>query len=103
MWGFSGKAKARIAAVVVRLALVIVRKYVGKCGAFSGKAEARLAAIWTKHSVQTFMSVTRLRHDRFVWQQEPSACTCQDSGCQDSVLLRHDFLYELRWDRAEAR
>ena len=83
---------------MVRLALVIVRKYVEKCGAFSGKAEARIAAIWAKHSVQTFMSVTRLRHDRFVWQQEPSAYTCQDS-----VLLRHDFLYELRWDRAEAR
>ena len=61
-----------------------------KCGAFSGKAEARIAAIVAKHSLRTFISVTRMRRGCFVLQQEPSACTCQDSG-KNSPMTTYSF------------
>ena len=52
--------------------------------------------------MQMFLSVTRLRHGCFVWQQGPFACICQDSGGSNPRTLWTPFSYELLLDRAEA-
>ena len=51
---------------------------------------ANIAAMIAKHSVQTFMSVTRLRRGRLAWQQEPSVSICHDSG-RSSHISTYSF------------
>ena len=55
-----------------------------------GNADARMAAIVAKHSVQTFISVTRLRRGRLEWQHVPSVSTCEDSG-RSSHMSTYSF------------
>ena len=41
--------------------------------------------------MQMFLSVTRLQHGCFVWQQGPFACICQDSGGSNPRTLSTPF------------
>jgi hypothetical protein len=79
----SYEAQAELSNVL--LAFVIVRKYAKKCGAFAGYAAASIAAIVAKHSVHTFISVSKLRRGRLAWQQVPSVSTCHVSGRSSQI------------------
>ena len=50
-----------------------------------------MAAIVAKHSVQTLISVTRLRRGRLAWQHDPSVSTCQVSG-SSSHMSTYSFV-----------